>query len=96
MNCFPQHVKNEYGKKWECYNDFSTQYIEDQDFIEVQICHREPETGDADRWDILPLLETEAKVKTNGCLLVTIVCIHTSPSESTSYMYDTRSLVLIY
>ena len=68
-------MKNEYSKEWECYHKFPMQYVESQDFIEVQICHQEPETEDAHKWGILPLLKTEAKVKTNEGLEITLVLI---------------------
>ena len=64
MNCFPQWVKNVYGKEWECYHTFLMQYVENHDSVEVQMCHPEPETedADADKWNVLPLLKTETEV----------------------------------
>ena len=79
MNCFPQYVKKEYSKEWEFYKNFPMQFLENHDFIDVQICQREPETEDADKWKILPLLKTEDKVEV--MIVVTPPC---TPSESTS------------
>ena len=67
-------MKNEYSKEWECYYKFPVQYVENQDFIEVQICHQEPGTEDAHKWGILPLLKTEAKVlRGNTCSNLTTI-----------------------
>ena len=64
MNCFPQWVKNEYGKEWECYCEFLMQYIENHDSVKVQMSHLKPETEHegADKWNVLSLLKTEAEV----------------------------------
>ena len=70
------------------------QYVENHNFVEVQICHRQPQARDTAKWDILPLLETEAKVKTNDCLEGTFVV--TSPLHGESILGTWGALFDVY
>ena len=73
---FPQWVKNEYNKRWECGYPFTMQFDEHHDSIKAQLCHPEQEAGDegVDKWNIIPVLKTEAEVGKRSEVTVKSVC----------------------